>query len=449
MLDGEIKTLYLEQESELEENIEKFKESGFDVVILNKTDLKTHFLDKLLNFFRNKKTYKIAVKVKLIKRKKDKILSNFNSLEKNNETLLNRKKLSSITSSENGKLEKLKNKTRQIIKFKNKYFSLKNDSPNNSNNNDIQKLHQSIAAVMEKIQVIERELQDKKLEERSKLASPNSIEELNLKLTSVINPTYSPSVEELKILKEAFKDALGENIEDKIKYLFRKSIKYCDIAQFNPPVIATFIGSTGVGKTSIIRKILTAYSSTENFNPKKFSVINLDTTRSDDTLSSSCKVLNIEHTLAFDYKEIENKIKNHIIQEKRDYVFIDTPGINTLNKSDWDYLFSIIKNLNNFNNETILCLSLTNQFTINKNTYEKTLAYNIKIDKIIFTKFDEIKNAFQIFSFYVWLNQIHKDNPTKIPPIYLISYSQTISKNSIGKFNKIFLLKSILRSSSK
>ncbi|TCS82956.1 flagellar biosynthesis protein FlhF [Tepidibacillus fermentans] len=141
------------------------------------------------------------------------------------------------------------------------------------------------------------------------------------------------------------------------------------------------VGPTGVGKTTTIAK-LAAESVLKHH--KKIAFITADTYRiaAVDQLRTYAEILNTPIEVVFspqDTIKALEKLKDY------DLIFMDTAGRNYHNEmyiSELNHLLST-----NFKSETYLVLSLTHKYEDMLSILERFK--NVKIDKLLFTKFDE------------------------------------------------------------
>ncbi|WP_273325060.1 flagellar biosynthesis protein FlhF [Vallitalea guaymasensis] len=183
------------------------------------------------------------------------------------------------------------------------------------------------------------------------------------------------------------------------------------------PKIITFIGPTGVGKTTTIAKLASYFALN---NDKSIGLITADTYRiaAVEQLRTFAKILNIPVEVVYNNEDIKSAIKRF---EDKDLIIIDTAGRSHKNSEkldDMEELLSLIPR-----NEVYLVLSVTTKY---KDLISIAESYmNITDFKVIFTKLDESICVGNILNFryklgvklsYVTFGQNVPDDITEVNP---------------------------------
>ncbi|GKX28967.1 flagellar biosynthesis regulator FlhF [Vallitalea longa] len=147
------------------------------------------------------------------------------------------------------------------------------------------------------------------------------------------------------------------------------------------PKIITFIGPTGVGKTTTIAKLASHFALNRD---KSIGLITADTYRiaAVEQLRTFAKILNIPVEVVYNNEDIKESIKRF---EDKDLIIIDTAGRSHKDNeklADMEELLSYIPG-----NEVYLVLSITTKYKDLMSIAESYM--NIADFKVIFTKLDE------------------------------------------------------------
>jgi len=160
------------------------------------------------------------------------------------------------------------------------------------------------------------------------------------------------------------------------------SIPVMDSENQEGPLVLTFIGPTGVGKTTTIAKLSSIYIL--NYN-KSVGLLTADTYRiaAIEQLKTYAEILNIEVKVVYDNLEL---IDNIIFMGKEnDVILIDTAGRSHKNDGTMEDLKDLLLNVEG--SEKFLVLSLTTKYEDMLNIVNKY--QDITDFRLIFTKFDE------------------------------------------------------------
>lgn len=147
------------------------------------------------------------------------------------------------------------------------------------------------------------------------------------------------------------------------------------------PKIITFIGPTGVGKTTTIAKLASHFALNKD---KSIGLITADTYRiaAVEQLRTFAKILNIPVEVVYNNEDIKESIKRF---EDKDLIIIDTAG---RSHKDNEKLVDMEELLGNIpGNEVYLVLSITTKYRDLISIAESYM--NITDFKVIFTKLDE------------------------------------------------------------
>lgn len=161
--------------------------------------------------------------------------------------------------------------------------------------------------------------------------------------------------------------------------------------------IVSFVGPTGVGKTTTIAKLAAEYA----LNQKKdVALLTIDTYRiaAVEQLKIYSKIMNIPVFVARDRKEFHEAIERC---KDKDIVLVDTAGRSRKDEKQ-------MKELMNFFNgdvlvENHLVLSATDQEEILYNNIKRF--YPLSIDSLIFTKLDEAESYGMLFNIAMKTNK--------------------------------------------
>jgi len=159
----------------------------------------------------------------------------------------------------------------------------------------------------------------------------------------------------------------------------------------NKPKILTFIGSTGVGKTTTLAKIA---GSQKIANPElKIGMITLDTFRiaAVQQLQEYAKIINVPIRVVTDRNQLD-----HVLEEykNKDLILIDTAGRSQRDEMQMSELRKVISGYSNFHN--LLVLSAT---TKDNDLVEITKRFSsIPLKGVVFTKLDESTSYGSIFN---------------------------------------------------
>jgi flagellar biosynthesis protein FlhF len=204
-------------------------------------------------------------------------------------------------------------------------------------------------------QLIENEVNEK-VANKLMLGLNESLSKGNIKINELVSIIYKRIINELEDIETI--DLSGEG-----------------------PKIITFIGPTGVGKTTTIAKLASYYSINEG---KSIGLITADTYRiaAVEQLRTYGNILNIPVSVVYSNEEIKESINKF---SDKDLIIIDTAGRSHKNnerQEDIKELLSLIPE-----KEVYLVLSITTKY---KDLISITERYkNIADYKIIFTKLDE------------------------------------------------------------
>lgn len=188
-----------------------------------------------------------------------------------------------------------------------------------------------------------------------------------------------------KVIKEMSKrqDLNESNLELKTKNYIEKLLgNPVPIKTDNSPKVITFLGPTGVGKTTTIAKIAAEFSIKKE---KKVGLITSDTYRiaAVQQLRTYSDIINIPLKVVYDGDEFKKAVEE--FKPEVDLILVDTPGRNWKNKWELGQLNEFAKK--SIVDETHLMLSL------NMDSRDLDFAVEnfnrLDPDKIILTKLDE------------------------------------------------------------
>ncbi len=236
----------------------------------------------------------------------------------------------------------------------------------------------------ESIPSIEKHLMDMKKEMRNMLnliqySSPNKIDS-SLYNTLVLNGVQPANA--LKITNDVAPISSQSSIDD----LKTKLSLYIQAAPIylggdKKPVIISFIGPTGVGKTTTIAKLASNFTV---YDKLKIALITIDTYRvaAVEQLKTFADIVNIPLDVVFSPDDFAFAIDEH---KDADVIFIDTAGRSQRNKKHMKELLSFFKMVRP--DEIHLVLSMT---TKTEDMLDIVENFEVaKPDKLIFTKLDE------------------------------------------------------------
>ncbi|MDZ7672982.1 MAG: DEAD/DEAH box helicase [Halanaerobiales bacterium] len=215
------------------------------------------------------------------------------------------------------------------------------------------------------------------------------------------------------------------NLKVKVKnYLIDMIGKPELIETTNKPKTITFIGPTGIGKTTTIAKIAAEFAIKKE---KKVCLITADTYRiaAVQQLRTYSDIINIPLKVVYDGSEFIKAVEE--FKKEADLILVDTPGRNWKNKWELGQLNEFAKQ--NIVDEIHLMLSL--------NMDSKDLNYavknfnNLNPDKFILTKLDEtssygdiinLKQEYDIPFSYITFGQDVPEDIDKADPEILYNY---------------------------
>ncbi len=157
------------------------------------------------------------------------------------------------------------------------------------------------------------------------------------------------------------------------------------------PKILTFLGPTGVGKTTTLAKI--AGSERINHPNKKIGLITLDTFRiaAVQQLQEYARIIKVPVRVVSDTSQMENAIKEF---SNRDLILIDTAGRSQRDEVQMSQLREILRSFPNFSNHLVLSAT-----TKDNDLTEITKRFStVPLDGTIFTKLDESTSYGSIFN---------------------------------------------------
>jgi len=157
------------------------------------------------------------------------------------------------------------------------------------------------------------------------------------------------------------------------------------------PRVLTFLGPTGVGKTTTLAKIA---GKTKLANPDlKIGLLTLDTFRiaAVQQLQEYARIINIPLRVVNDRTQLEHALEEYL---NKDLVLIDTAGRSQRDELQMAELREILKHFKKFKN--LLVLSAT---TKDSDLVEITKRFStIPLSGVVFTKLDESTNYGSIFN---------------------------------------------------
>ena len=203
-----------------------------------------------------------------------------------------------------------------------------------------------------------------------RLIKQGVIEEIALKLIDEVIKVSGNDFEQVNILGIVEKHLIDKFEQSKKSKEIGSDIK-----------IVNFVGPTGVGKTTTIAKLAAEKVLKEK---KKVAFITADTYRigAVDQLRIYAEILNAPVEVVFSPQDINKSLEKF---RNYDLIFMDTAGRNYNNDMYISELNNILSRMDS--SETYLVLSLTHKYedlVVILEQFKK-----IKVDKILFTKFDE------------------------------------------------------------
>ncbi len=192
----------------------------------------------------------------------------------------------------------------------------------------------------------------------------------------------------------------------------------------NKPKTITFIGPTGIGKTTTIAKIAAEFAIKKD---KKVCLITADTYRiaAVQQLRTYSDIINIPLKVVYDGSEFIQAVKE--FQKEADLILVDTPGRNWKNKWELGQLNEFAKQ--NIVDETHLMLSLNMDSRDLNNAVNNFSSLNP--DKFILTKLDEtssygdiinLKKEYDIPFSYITFGQDVPEDIDQANPEILYNY---------------------------
>ena len=166
-----------------------------------------------------------------------------------------------------------------------------------------------------------------------------------------------------------------------------------DRDKLNKKRIYTFIGPTGVGKTTTLAK-LAAQSALQN--SMKTAMITLDTFRiaAAAQLEAYARIMGLPMEVAVSAKDLQKTIRKY---NDYDRIFIDTAGRSPNSDQDHNELINLFKN--NDNVHGFLVLSATTQYKNMINTSKRF--ENQPFNSYIFSKLDETEDVSPMINFLI------------------------------------------------
>lgn len=253
-------------------------------------------------------------------------------------------------------------------------------------------------------------------------------------LNAVLQIFYTHLIEndvEEKIARKLLENLENYNVNEVVAKLYQRIVDIIGkpktiINDKQRPQIVTFIGPTGVGKTTTIAKIATKFALDKN---AKVGFITADTYRvaAVEQLKVYANILSIPIQVIYSHSELSSAIEKF---SDRDIIFLDTAGRSHKNKEQFEQLQDMLDIIKD--NEIHLVLSLTLKLNDIKTIIEKYI--EITNFNIIFTKADEtssignivnIKEMYELEYSYVTFGQNVPDDIQILDP-------QIIAKSLLG-----------------
>jgi len=225
---------------------------------------------------------------------------------------------------------------------------------------------------------------------------------------------------------------LGEKLKSLKIYVMKQclnriSVKDCftDVNRTGIPHVASFVGPTGVGKTTTIAKLAALLT----FQRKmRVGLISIDNYRVGalEQLKAYASIMGLPCARAFNSKDLSNALDR---MRSLDVVLIDTAGHSHFDKQKIDDIMEMMRS--DFRISTHLVLSVTAESIIMEDAAAAFSVFNP--DTLVFTKIDETKRCGKI------LDQLNRISL----PVSLITNGQRVPEDLIVP-DKNKLLKIIL-----
>ncbi|HJP18573.1 MAG TPA: flagellar biosynthesis protein FlhF [Nitrospinota bacterium] len=163
------------------------------------------------------------------------------------------------------------------------------------------------------------------------------------------------------------------------------------------PKVVSFVGPTGVGKTTTIAKLAAELSLNQK---KEVALLTLDTYRiaAIEQLKIYSKIIDIPLSIARDKKEFQEALQ---LYKDKDIVLIDTAGSSRKDEKQMKELMDFLKG--DVSVETHLVLSSTDQEDILFSNIKRF--YPLSVDRLIFTKLDEANSFGMLFNIAMKTNK--------------------------------------------
>jgi flagellar biosynthesis protein FlhF len=192
------------------------------------------------------------------------------------------------------------------------------------------------------------------------------------------------------------------------------------------PVVAIFIGPTGVGKTTTLAKIAAEYSLNSQ---KNVGLITADTYRiaAVDQLKVYAEIMGIPLTVIYSPGEIKGALEKY---SDMDLILIDTAGRSSKSKAQFDELVELVEV-----SEADEVYLLVSACTSMRNCNEIIKNYSFLKDyKLIFTKIDETSVLGTILnvSFLTGKKLSYITNGQNVPDDIEVACVDSIIKNLLG-----------------
>ncbi len=181
---------------------------------------------------------------------------------------------------------------------------------------------------------------------------------------------------------------LGFNYDyDYLHYRFKQEISSC-FNEVKPisllegqTAVATFVGPTGVGKTTTLAKLAAHHAVVMK---KKVGIITFDTYRiaAVEQLRTYSEIMNVPVKVIYQVEDIEHAMQDY---EGMDLILIDTAGVSHRNKMELMQLQRMLKEIEN--QQIFLVISATTNY---RNVLDIISSYNfLKNCRILISKVDE------------------------------------------------------------
>lgn len=217
----------------------------------------------------------------------------------------------------------------------------------------------------------------------------------------------------IKKINEDSEALKADNYSDKLKIFFQNYFKKgSKIEVGSEQKVISFIGPTGVGKTTTMAKVAADFALEKN---KKVALITADTYRiaAVEQLRTYSNIIDIPFAVCYKSSRLETMLSNQF--GDCDLVLIDTPGSSWKNKLQLEELREYTSH--EFIDEVHLLLSLNTKSSDLNSIIDKFSP--LEPDKIIFTKLDEttsygdiinIKENYQLpFSYLTFGQDVPED----------------------------------------